>query len=162
MTTVEQLTLDLPALVEPDYTPSMSLTERFMAFHAANPHVLDALEALAAQWLARHPKVSVKALVERLRWESGISTTGDPYRLNNSWTAFYARLLVERRPQWADCIEFRLAHAVERPSTSAPGESIWGSPSPDKPLDYLPNPSREGVTPSARSSIPALPHHRGG
>lgn len=111
MTTVEQLTLDLPALVEPDYTPSMSLTERFMAFHAANPHVLDALEALAAQWLARHPKVSVKALVERLRWESGISTTGDPYRLNNSWTAFYARLLVERRPQWADCIEFRLAHA---------------------------------------------------
>lgn len=113
MTTIatEQLSLDLTPLVEPIYETGMTLTERFMAFHVANPHVLDALEALADQWLSRHSKVSVKALVERLRWESGISTHGDPYRLNNSWTAFYARLLVERRPQWADCIEFRLAHA---------------------------------------------------
>jgi hypothetical protein len=67
-----------------------------------------------------------------------------------------------RHRRGGQCLDPAERGLVERPSTSAPGESIWGSPSPDKPLDYLPNPSREGVTPSARSSIPALPHHRGG
>lgn len=102
-----QLVLDLPALVTPEVPAGATLPERFAAFHGANPHVADALEALAAQWLARRPRVGVKALVERLRWESGIATEGDAYRLNNSFTAFYARLLIERRPEWADSIETR-------------------------------------------------------
>ena len=96
----DQMLLDLSPLTVPDYAPTLSLPERFAAFHAANPHVADALEALARQWLAARPKVSVKALVERLRWESGITTTGDEYRINNSYAAFYARELLRRHPEW--------------------------------------------------------------
>ena len=106
-----QLTLPLAPLVEPDYTPELTIAERFAAFHAANPHVADALEALAAEWLAHHRKVGVKALVERLRWESGIQTHGDAYRINNVFTAHYARLLIDRRPEWADRIETRALRA---------------------------------------------------
>lgn len=102
-----QLALDLPGLVAPTYTPGMTLAQRFTAFHDANPHVADALESLAAQWLDRHQKVGVKALAERLRWESGITTAGDPYRINNSFTAHYARLLLERHPEWVGRIETR-------------------------------------------------------
>lgn len=110
--TTQQLTLDLAPLVTPDYAPELTLSERFELFHAANPHVADALETLAAQWLAAgHRKVGMKALVERLRWESGISTVGDAYRINNSHVAFYARLLLDRRPEWADAIETRTALA---------------------------------------------------
>lgn len=107
-----QLALDLSPLTEPDYTPEATLAERFAAFHRANPHVADALEHLAEQWLAAgHSRVGMKALVERLRWESGIRTVGGAYRINNSHVSFYARLLVERRPEWADAIEMRRAQA---------------------------------------------------
>lgn len=110
--TYVDLALDLSPLTEPDYEPEASLADRFAAFHAANPHVADALEQLAEQWLAAgNRKVGMKSLAERLRWESGIQTTGDAWRINNSHIAFYARLLIERRPEWAECIETRRALA---------------------------------------------------
>jgi len=112
MTTFTQAAFDFAPLVTPECDPTASLADKFEAFHSANPHVADALEHLAGQWLARHRKVGVKALVERLRWESGIQTTGSAYRINNSHTAFYARLLLERRPDWAGRIEVREQKAM--------------------------------------------------
>jgi hypothetical protein len=105
--------LELFDLIEPTYQPEMTLADRFAAFHASNPHVADALETLAEQWLARHERVGMKALVERLRWESGIRTEGSVWKLNNSWPAFYSRLLLERRPEWAGRIQTRRAQADE-------------------------------------------------
>jgi hypothetical protein len=113
MTATEQLTLDLRPLARPLYTPGMTLDERFAAFHEANPHVADALESLAAQWLSRHRKVGVKSLGESLRWTSGLQVEGDPYRITNSYLSRYARLLIERHPEWADAIETR-SLAAER------------------------------------------------
>ena len=108
-----QPALDLTPLDVPDYAPELTIAERFDAFHEANPHVADALEALAGQWLARHKRVGMKALVERLRWESGIQTDGDIWRLNNDYTSRYARLLLARHPEWVGRIETR-ALATER------------------------------------------------
>lgn len=109
---MSQPTLDLTPLDVPDYAPELTIAERFDAFHEANPHVADALEALAGQWLARHKRVGMKALVERLRWESGIQTTG-VWKLNNNFTSLYARLLLARHPEWVGRIETR-ALATER------------------------------------------------
>lgn len=104
--------LELFPLTEPTYQPQMTLAERFAEFHSQNPHVADALERLAEQWLAAgNRKVGMKALFERLRWESGIRTEGSAYVLNNSWTAFYSRLLLDRRPEWAGRITTRRALA---------------------------------------------------
>ena len=104
----DQLALPLAPLVVPDYEPELTIAERFDAFHAANPHVADALELLARQWLdAGHKRVGIKALIERLRWEYGIRTEGDSFRLNNTLTSHYARLLIERRPEWADALVIR-------------------------------------------------------
>lgn len=103
-----QLALPIADLVEPLYEREMSLADRFEMFHRANPHVADALEALAAQWFAAgNKRASVDALFHRLRWESGITTQGDPYVLNSSYTAFYARLLIARRPEWASAFALR-------------------------------------------------------
>ena len=105
----EQLVLPgLEPLVEPDYAPELTIAERFALFHEANPHVAKALESLAGQWLRRHKRASMKALFERLRWESGLQTHGEAYKLNNNYTAHYARLLIERRPEWADAFETRV------------------------------------------------------
>jgi hypothetical protein len=116
-TAAEQMELEIfgpGSVIEPTYTRGASWAEKFEAFDAANPHVARALEALAGQWLAYHRKVSVKALFERLRWEYGIRTRGEAMQLNNSFTAYYARLLIHRRPEWADAIDTRSSAADER------------------------------------------------
>lgn len=106
--TTDQLSLDLAPLTVPDYEPELSIAERFAIFHAANPQVADTLEHLARHWFAAgHTKVGVKALAERARWESGLSTSGEPWRINNSYVSLYARLLIERHPSWAERIETR-------------------------------------------------------
>lgn len=109
----EPMLFDLAPLVTPDYTPDLTLSERFAIFHEANPHVANALETLAAQWFAAgNRRIGAKSLAERLRWESGLSTVGDAYRINNSLVSHYARLLIERHPDWSDRIETRQLRAA--------------------------------------------------
>lgn len=102
-----QLELSLAPLIEPTYSEGMTLADRFEAWHAANPHVADALEVLAAAWLENHEHVGMGALYERLRWESGIQTEGDAYKLNNSYRAFHSRVLLDRHPAWTGRIRIR-------------------------------------------------------
>lgn len=108
------LQLDLFEITEPTYEPHLSLADRAALFFDANPHVIDALERLAQEWFAAgHAKVGTKALWERLRWEVGIHTTDTAPKLNNSYTAFAARRLLARRPEWESRIETRRAAADE-------------------------------------------------
>lgn len=87
----------------------MSIQTRFEDFHHDNPQVLLELERLAEQWFsAGHLKCGLKMLWEVLRWELGLRTRGDDgFRLNNNFTSRYARLLVERHPEWDGRIETR-------------------------------------------------------
>ena len=79
---------------------------RFAAFHAANPHVYVALRATARQLVAQgETRFGVKRLYEELRGHT--TTAGDePYRLNNSFTSRYARLL-DQEPDLTGKIELR-------------------------------------------------------
>ncbi|MDP9101629.1 MAG: hypothetical protein M3N21_05730 [Actinomycetota bacterium] len=109
-TSPDQLSLPLNV---PTLPREASLTERFAAFHTANPHVYRALHSLASRrWTSdlragRRPHVGVAALYEALRWEQALRTTGETWRLNNSYRAFYARLLIAARPEWAGFIDTR-------------------------------------------------------
>lgn len=107
-----QMTLDLSPIAFPDYAPDLTIAERFEQFHAENPHVADTLEALAARWLVNHDRVGMKALYEVARWESGIQTTGDVWKLNNDFTAYYSRLLIARRPEWSEAFALRELRAA--------------------------------------------------
>ncbi len=91
--------LELPAITKPEYTAAQSIADRFEAFHAANPHVFDAIVELA--WELRDAglrKASMKLIFEQLRWRYLIQTKGDDFVLNNNYTAHYARLVMERVP----------------------------------------------------------------
>lgn len=108
-----QLALDLSPLVTPDIDPKASLEDKFKAFHSSNPHVLVALETLARQYFAAGRKrIGIGMLFEVLRYQSGIQTTGDEYALNNNHRAFYARLMVDRQPEWADAFQMRARRAA--------------------------------------------------
>lgn len=111
--TVEQLRLDLAPLVTPVYAPGMTLDERYAAWIVLNPHVLDLMERLAEPLIRNGHKVGAKAIAERIRWEAKTRTTGDVYRVNNSYVSRLARDLVARRPEWDAFID-RRALASER------------------------------------------------
>ncbi len=100
------------ALVAPDYEPDLTLAERYAQFVAANPQVLDAFEAVTDEWLsAGHRRVGMKAVAERIRWETGVRM-GESWKVNNSFVSFIARDLIARRPEWAECIETRVMRAA--------------------------------------------------
>lgn len=77
------------------------IQRQFLSFHTANPHVLATLEKLAAEWFQTHQAVGVGMLWERMRWELGISGTGDSYGLPNNFRSRYSRLMLARHPEWS-------------------------------------------------------------
>ena len=103
----EQLGLFDAPIVQPPMIRGATLADRFEAFHRLNPHVFAAIERQALRLAAQGEKrIGVKAITEDLR-RGRIATVGDDWRLNNSWPAFYARLLVKRHPALESVIEMR-------------------------------------------------------
>lgn len=84
-----------------------TITEAFDAFHTANPHVFAELKRLALARIARgETRIGVKALWEELRESIRVQKLGD-WKLNNSFTALYARKLLEHEPMLVGVIETR-------------------------------------------------------
>lgn len=107
------MTQDQLALIEtyeiilPPAIEGQTLEQRFRAFHAANGWVFDALVALTAEYVkGGATRVSINMLTEVLRYRRG-ATVGDTYKLNNSFRAFYARLLMQEHPEWDGLFETR-------------------------------------------------------
>jgi hypothetical protein len=85
------------------------LDRAFWEFHRANPQVYRELERRALALHARYPqrRFGIALLYEAMRFSSLMETTGDPWKLNQSWRSRYARLLVEKRPELAGWITMR-------------------------------------------------------
>lgn len=79
-------------------------------FHRANPNVYRLLRDLAFRLVvAGHRRWGAKALWETLRYELAISTNADvrDFKLNNNYTAWYARELMANEPELTDFFEIR-------------------------------------------------------
>jgi hypothetical protein len=100
---------DYPPLVLPPHNPEWeTITDRFEAFHIANPHVYDVLWLMALELKASGmQRWGMKGLFEVLRWKSALRTVGGAYKLNNNFTALYARMLMEREPRLVGFFEVR-------------------------------------------------------
>lgn len=82
------------------------MEKKFWQFHSDHPDVYDTLLHFAREWRERRGPDSVcgiGALYERARWEMWFESLGDtpPPKLSNNHRAFYARLLMDRRPDLA-------------------------------------------------------------
>lgn len=87
----------------------MTIQERFEQFDAQNPHVFKMFISYARQAKARgYEKFSAKAIFERLRWYINMETeTDEPFKLNNSHTALYARKAIKEYPEFEGFFELR-------------------------------------------------------
>lgn len=89
-----------------------TIAERWAEFHQRNPHVYAALETLALRKRASGESFGVKALWEECRYElQRISAVG-AYKLNNDFTALYARELIRLHPSLATVLEVRKRKAA--------------------------------------------------
>lgn len=94
----------------------MTVEEKFEAFHAANPHVYSLFKRFAYEAFGSGAtKISSKLIIERIRWETAISTTGagwhtgakKKFLIDNRFTAWYARKFCADFPKLAKKLELR-------------------------------------------------------
>jgi len=92
-----------------------SIQERFETFHHANPQIYAKLLEFALQMKrsGRREHYGVKALFERLRWHYDFEAQRTPgagaFKINNDFTAYYARLLMENEPELRGFFQTRKA-----------------------------------------------------
>src|SRR5262245_52039870 len=70
----------------------------WLAFHTGHPEVYRLLETLALELAHQGRKFGVKRIYEDARWDYKLPGSDREFKLSNSYTAYYARLLLERNP----------------------------------------------------------------
>lgn len=78
----------------------------FVQHHKANPDIWLHFEQYAIKALAKGIKIGAKAIMERVRWETEVEG-GKPWKCNNSYTAYYARMFAAKYPEAKKMFEFR-------------------------------------------------------
>lgn len=85
----------------------------FSEYHEKNPQVYVLFKKYAQMALDRgFKKFSAKAIFERLRWHYSVETEGDEFKLNNNYTAYYARKLMAE-PEFMGFFELRKCKRIE-------------------------------------------------
>ena len=88
---------------EPYMDTLLRYQHEFEEFNAENPQVYEELVALARQLKEfGHSQYSIKWLWEVLRHRRALETTGNEFKLNNNFTAPYARRIMEQEPDLVD------------------------------------------------------------
>ena len=77
------------------------LTNKFLAYHQENPHIWEMFERFALQAIkSGQTRLSADLIIQRLRWETMLSAIKDNYKINDHYSADYARLFMEKHPQY--------------------------------------------------------------
>jgi len=86
---------------------SNSLKIKWWNYHRQNPQVFELFERFTFDVIKTGRKhYSAKAIFERIRWHTDVETTGEPFKLSNNHTAYYARLFMHEHPEY--CGFFRV------------------------------------------------------
>ncbi len=97
-----------PSSDRSDGHPELTSAERFERFHATNPHIYDLLVGYCRAWAGTGRVLfGIRAPWERMRWELGVHTDSTDFKLNDHYTSFYARLIVEQEPDLAALLSLR-------------------------------------------------------
>lgn len=88
--------------------PKTLLDAQFEKFHKENPRVYEELVSLTQQGYDRGRKrIGMRMLFEVVRWNRFLQTTDPQYKLNNSYTSRYARLIMAQNPKFQGIFETR-------------------------------------------------------
>jgi hypothetical protein len=87
---------------------------KFREFHRDNPHVYEMWERFTFEAINKgYQHIGAAMVRERIRWETGITTTGSNYKISNMFTPYYARLFMKKHPEHEGFFRTRAAKADE-------------------------------------------------
>lgn len=94
--------------------PGGTIKERFERFHARNPHVYAALVTIARRMVkAGRTRIGIKQLYEVLRADRLIyCSSDDAFKLDNNYTAYYAREIMANESDLEGLFETRKIRAA--------------------------------------------------
>lgn len=89
--------------------PVTELERRFADFHRSNPGIYAEIERKALQLanVGERKRIGIAEIVEDIRYDYRATSKGDAFKINNSWRAFYSRLLLHRNSSLASLIGVR-------------------------------------------------------
>lgn len=93
---------------------SHEIDVKFDTYDRRNPKVYQLFKRFAYEALMTgHRHFGAKAIMERVRWETIINTTGDQFKVNNNYTSRYVRKLITEKPEFEGF--FRVHKLLSRP-----------------------------------------------
>jgi hypothetical protein len=79
----------------------LTLKQQWWEWHKQNPHVYQLFKKFTFRAIERgHRNLSAWLIVNRIRWETSIETTGTDFNISNDYIAFYARLFMVEHPEY--------------------------------------------------------------
>lgn len=86
-----------------------NVVARFKTWHHQNPHIYEQFKTLANQMRVRgRQRYSARTIIEKMRWDYDIKTTGDVFEINGDFVPIYVRLLIHDHPEFAGFFELRV------------------------------------------------------
>ena len=74
--------------------------QRWLDWHNANPGVYAYFERFTFDAIkSGHKNLSAWLVVNRIRWETSIETSGSDFKISNDFIAYYSRLFMQRHPE---------------------------------------------------------------
>ena len=82
--------------------------QAWLEWHTANPMVWKMFQQFVFQAVKMNRrKISHWLIINRIRWEIFIMTTGNEFKISNDSIAFYARLWMETYPEHKDLFNIK-------------------------------------------------------
>jgi len=77
--------------------------KQFPKYHTDNPQIYEAFKRVALQAIDKgYSHWGAKGVFEVIRWQTNVSAKDDIFKVNNSFTAYYARMFANEYPQHKD------------------------------------------------------------
>lgn len=103
---------------ECETTTLNAIEQSFNEFHVKHPEVYNQLVVLAREWRAAgKAKLGIKTLIEKLRWEWHVAGFDEAsgYKLNNNYSALYARKIMATEQDLDGLFETRSLASERKP-----------------------------------------------
>jgi len=86
-----------------------TIEKAFKKYHKNNPVIYLYYKKYALSWIITGAKkISSKQIIGRIRWEIEVEVHSvDNFKINDAFTAHYARLFTKEYPQYSNIFEFR-------------------------------------------------------
>lgn len=92
----------------PNSDKDTRLWKKFREFDSRNPHMWEEFKRYAFDAVARgYKRIGARLFLHLIRWEKGIGSEGDRFKIRNDWSPYYARKFMLEYPEYNGLFELR-------------------------------------------------------